>query len=159
MKYLSINDKEYKIAAYKKGTDVIESIEDSEHTSNSTSRIDVNQVLVPPIGGEELTTPAQSVIPSMLWLGTVLTSFVIWIVCIISLVLNIVRKNTGKAIFSGVAFIIPIIDIILATMGRSTETYFITIFAFLVQLLTLIILFIFCFSKNKNVVNQTNNVQ
>lgn len=159
MEYLSVNNKEYKIAAYLKGTDVIESIEDSEHTSNSTSRIDLNQVLVPPIEGEDLKTPAQSVIPSMLWLGTILTSFVIWIVCIISLVLNIIRKNTGKAIFSGIAFIIPIIDIILATMGRATETSLVTIFAFLIQMIVLIIVFIFCFSKNKNVTNQSNKQQ
>lgn len=141
---------EVKMAARNSTEDIISGLE---------TKADVNQVLVPPIEGEDLKTPAQSVIPSMLWFGTVLTSFVIWTICIVSLVLNIVRKNTGKAVFSGIAFVIPIIDIILATMGRAAEAVFITIFAFFVQLVTLIVLFIFCFSKNKNVTNNKNNVQ
>ena len=51
----------------------------------------------------------QSKTTSFMWIGTIILSFFIWIICIISLILNCVRKNVGKAIFSGIGIAVPII--------------------------------------------------
>lgn len=153
MKNESINEIEFKIAAYKKGTDVIDSIENSSYVSNSTSRKDASQVLVPPTDGVDITTPARAIAPSMLGLGTMILTTFIWIVCTVSLILNITRKNTGKAIFSGIAYIIPIVNIALVTIGSAFEILPLLVIALIFQIITLIIVFIFCFSKNKNITN------
>lgn len=101
-------------------------------------------------------------VASISWLCTTIMAYIIITTAIVSLTLNIVRKNAGKAIFSGVSFIIPIIAMIIASFGRTlhglnadeiyefTPYLIIPIMAFIVDIVVEIILFIFCFSKNKN---------
>ena len=101
---------------------------------------------------------------NLAWGCTILTSFVVWIVCIVSLILNITKKNTGKAIVSGIGIIVPIATIFLTTIGRallSTDDeinfgIIPLICGVVLQIIFIIIPFIFCFSKNKNV--NINNV-
>lgn len=101
----------------------------------------------------------QSTTTNFLWIGTILISFVIWIICIISLILNCVRKSAGKAIFSGIGLIVPLISIFLSTLGKGLVDInddgtgigmFLSIFALVIEVVVGIITFIFCFSKSKN---------
>ena len=105
------------------------------------------------------------------WGCTILSSFIVWIVCIVSLILNIIKKNTGKAIVSGIGLVIPIATIFFVTLGRALlsiddEINFgivPIVFGVILQIIFIIMPFIFCFSKNKNVsqkVNENNeNIQ
>lgn len=84
-------------------------------------------------------------------------NLVIWIICIISLILNCVRKNIGKAVFSGVGLIAPPISILIYSLAKTmydiTENGMsICIFAlaFMLEVVVGILAFIFCFSKNKS---------
>lgn len=131
----------------------------STYNNTSSTKTTTNQKLENLAIDAEGTQPARSVLPAMLGVGTVLLATFIWIVCTVSLVLNIIRKNVGKAVFSGVAYIIPLIDIGLVTIGSAFEIVPLMLVAFIIQIITFIIVFIFCFSKNKNAVNQQNNVQ
>lgn len=101
----------------------------------------------------------QSTTTNFLWIGTILISFVIWIICIISLILNCVRKSAGKAVFSGIGLIVPLISIFLSTLGKGLVDInddgtgigmFLSIFALVIEVVVGIITFIFCFSRNKN---------
>lgn len=104
---------------------------------------------------------------NLAWGCTILTSFVVWLVCIVSLILNITKKNTGKAIVSGIGIIVPIATIFLTTLGRfllSTDEeinfgIIPLICGVVLQIIFIIIPFIFCFSKNKNVNVNNVNVQ
>lgn len=98
-------------------------------------------------------------VTNFIWTGTIVFSFVVWITCIVSLILNIVRKNVGKAVFSGVGLILPLVSIFIATMGRTIQEInegensigmFLAIFALIMQVVVEILAFIFCFSKKKN---------
>ena len=99
----------------------------------------------------------QSKTTSFMWIGTIILSFFIWIICIISLILNCVRKNVGKAIFSGIGIAVPIISMIISTIGRTlvlveeeTELgMFLGILAIVLEIIVGIISFIFLFSKDK----------
>lgn len=99
----------------------------------------------------------QSKTTSFMWIGTIILSFFIWIICIISLILNCVRKNVGKAIFSGIGIAVPIISMIISTIGRTlvlveeeTEVgMFLCILAIVLEIIVGIISFIFLFSKDK----------
>ena len=99
----------------------------------------------------------QSKTTSFMWIGTIILSFFIWIICIISLILNCVRKNVGKAIFSGIGIAVPIISMIISTIGRTVvlveeETelgMFLGILAIVLEIIVGIISFIFLFSKDK----------
>ena len=99
----------------------------------------------------------QSKTTSFMWIGTIILSFFIWIICIISLILNCVRKNVGKAIFSGMGIAVPIISMIISTIGRTlvlveeeTELgMFLGILAIVLEIIVGIISFIFLFSKDK----------
>ena len=99
----------------------------------------------------------QSTITNFMWMGTILLSFIIWIICVISLILNCVRKNVGKAIFSGIGIAVPIISMIISTIGRTlvlveeeTELgMFLGILAIVLEIIVGIISFIFLFSKDK----------
>lgn len=99
----------------------------------------------------------QSKTTSFMWIGTIILSFFIWIICIISLILNCVRKNVGKAIFSGIGIAVPIISMIISTIGRTlvlveeeTELgMFLGISAIVLEIIVGIISFIFLFSKDK----------
>ena len=99
----------------------------------------------------------QSKTTSFMWIGTILLSFIIWAICIISLILNCVRKNVGKAIFSGIGIAVPIVSMIISTMGNSLvqieeETglgMFLCILAIVLEFVVGIISFIFLFSKDK----------
>ncbi len=99
----------------------------------------------------------QSKTTSFMWIGTIVLSFLIWIICIISLILNCVRKNVGKAIFSGIGIAVPIISMIISTIGRTlvlveeeTELgMFLCILAMVLEIVVGIISFIFLFSKDK----------
>jgi len=101
---------------------------------------------------------------NLAWGCTILTSFVVWTVCIVSLILNIMRKNTGKAIVSGIGIMVPMASIFLTTLGRfllSPDDEIIfgiipLICGVVLQIIFIIMPFIFCFSKNKNV--NANNV-
>ena len=98
----------------------------------------------------------QSKTTSFMWIGTIILSFFIWIICIISLILNCVRKNVGKAIFSGIGIAVPIISMIISTIGRTlvlveeeTELgMFLGILAIVLEIIVGIISFIFLFSKD-----------
>jgi hypothetical protein len=71
--------------------------------------------------------------------------------------LNCVRKNVGKAIFSGIGIAVPIISMIISTIGRTlvlveeeTELgMFLGILAIVLEIIVGIISFIFLFSKDK----------
>ena len=99
----------------------------------------------------------QSKTTSFMWIGTIVLSFLIWIICIISLILNCVRKNVGKAIFSGIGIAVPIISMIISTMGNSLVQIeeeiglgmFLCILAMILEIVVGIISFIFLFSKDK----------
>ena len=60
----------------------------------------------------------QSVSTNLMWTGTILLSIIVWVICIISLILNCVRKNVGKAVFSGIGIAVPIVSMIISTIGR-----------------------------------------
>lgn len=95
---------------------------------------------------------------NFMWMGTILLSFVIWIICTVSLILNCVRKNVGKAIFSGIGLIVPLLSIFISTLGRVFVQgeelvgigMFLVILAIIIEIVVGIMAFIFCFSKNKN---------
>lgn len=95
---------------------------------------------------------------NLMWIGTILLSFVIWIICTVSLILNCVRKNVGKAIFSGIGLIVPLLSIFISTLGRVFVQgeelvgigMFLVILAIIIEIVVGIMAFIFCFSKNKN---------
>ena len=99
----------------------------------------------------------QSKTTSFMWIGTILLSIIIWVICIISLILNCVRKNVGKAVFSGIGIAIPIVSMIISTIGRTlvldeeeTELgMFLCILAIVLEIVVGIISFIFLFSKDK----------
>lgn len=99
----------------------------------------------------------QSKTTSFMWIGTILLSFIIWAICIISLILNCVRKNVGKAIFSGIGIVVPIVSMIISTIGHSLvqveeETglgMFLCIIALVLEIVVGIMSFIFLFSKDK----------
>ena len=90
--------------------------------------------------------------------------FVVWVDCIVSLILNIMKKNKGKAIVSGIGIIVPIVTIFLTTLGRfllSTDDemnfgIIPLVCGVVLQIIFIIIPFIFCFSKNKNVNKNVN---
>ena len=73
------------------------------------------------------------------------------------MILNCVRKNVGKAIFSGIGIAVPIISMIISTIGRTlvlveeeTELgMFLGILAIVLEIIVGIISFIFLFSKDK----------
>ena len=95
----------------------------------------------------------QSKTTSFMWIGTIILSFFIWIICIISLILNCVRKNVGKAIFSGIGIAVPIISMIISTIGRTLvlveEETELGMLAIVLEIIVGIISFIFLFSKDK----------
>ena len=97
----------------------------------------------------------QSKTTSFMWIGTILLSFIIWAICIISLILNCVRKNVGKAIFSGIGIAVPIVSMIISTIGHtlvlieSETAMFLCILAMVLEIVVGIISFIFLFSKDK----------
>lgn len=92
-----------------------------------------------------------------IWSFTMYISYLVWIVCIISLVLNCTRRNIGKAIFAGVGLVVPIVSIIISTLGKGLSfrgeytKEILLILALVMQIVTLIIAFIFCFSKNRKI--------
>lgn len=106
--------------------------------------------------------PAVMPVINAVWFGTIMTAFIVWIVCIISLILNVTRRNNGKAIFSGIGILAPIICIFMATLGRVLALTELRTVAGLVmvgtaaiiQVIFIIVPFIFCFSKNKNKENK-----
>lgn len=97
-------------------------------------------------------------IVNYMWGGTILISFLVWTTCIVSLILNCVKKNVGKAVFAGVSLVVPIIAIVISTLGRSMYqledegigAVLVTI-ALILQIVVEILAFIFCFSKKKGV--------
>ncbi len=133
-------------------------------------KTDVNNIIVSSdsIGyiDDDYSIGATSALVNWSWVGIILLSFVVWLVCIISLILNIVKKNPGKAIFSGIGLIAPIVAIILASVGRSMimldDELNIGIIPLIIgailQVVFIIVPFIFCFSKNRNNVNQPQNM-
>lgn len=82
-------------------------------------------------------------------------SLFIWITCIVSLILNCVRKNIGKAIFSGVGLIVPLISTFIYSLGKTMyaineDGMSVCIFALalILEVVVEILALIFCFSKN-----------
>ena len=90
-----------------------------------------------------------------MWMGTILLSIIIGVICIISLILNCVRKNDGKATFSGIGIAVPIISMLISTFGRALVLtgaeigMFLCILAIALEIVVGIISFIFLFSKDK----------
>lgn len=83
-------------------------------------------------------------------------SLVIWITCIISLILNCVRKNIGKAVFSGVGLIVPLISIFIYSLAKTMyainengTSICIFALAFILEVVVEILALLFCFSKKK----------
>ena len=140
----------------------------STRNTSSSSKTSVDDIIAPINTTEETLTVedgdtwhhgGQSATTSVMWIGTVLISFVIWITCVISLILNCVRKNVGKAVFSGIGLVIPILSIFISTIGKTFVELedgmegigmFLAILAIVIEVVVEIIAFIFCFSKNKN---------
>ena len=94
------------------------------------------------------------------WTGTILIAFLVSIICIFSLILNCVRKNAGKAIFSGISIGVPIISIVISSVSRvfiqnggvgiaASINTLLCIFAIMLEIIVGIISFVFCFSKDK----------
>jgi magnesium-transporting ATPase (P-type) len=86
-----------------------------------------------------------------------LLSLVIWITCIISLILNCVRKNIGKAVFSGIGLIVPLISIFIYSLSKTMYAInengmSICIFslALILEVVVEILALVFCFSKNRS---------
>lgn len=84
-------------------------------------------------------------------------SLVIWITCIVSLILNCVRKNIGKAIFSGVGLIVPLISTVIYsieklmyTINEDGMSVCIFALALILEVVVEILALVFCFSKNKS---------
>lgn len=84
-------------------------------------------------------------------------SLVIWITCIISLILNCVRKNIGKAVLSGVGLIVPLISIFIYSLAKTMYainengmSIFIFALALMLEVMVEILALVFCFSKNKS---------
>ena len=145
MEYKSINNMEFKIAAKKQSAeDIVSKVESVEETA---------------VPVKSMNDVANNALCNWMWAGTILLSFIVWIVCIISLILNIVRKNVGKAVFSGVGLVLPILAIFIATLGRVISSTIVIGIAILIQIITIILSFIFCFSKNKKAVTQQNYAQ
>lgn len=149
---VTINNDGYVNIAKKDVTSVISPVEES-----NSNRIRETK---PIIGGvdDECTEMAETWYSAnnFMWLGTILISFVIWITCIVSLVLNCTRKNVGKAVFSGIGLIVPFIAIIISSVGRTIYEIeesgmgtLLVILALVLQLVVEIMAFIFCFSKKK----------
>lgn len=160
MEYISVNNKEFKIAKTSTNN-IVTSIDTVENNTESTRTL-----LSLKTTEEELNEEAQQYRGiNMMWASTVMLSFVVWIVCIVSLVLNVLRKNVGKAVFSGVGILIPLLVIFMSTVGRILSVSgmalgsVICYIALLVEIITLILSFIFCFSKDKKVENQQNKAQ
>lgn len=90
----------------------------------------------------------------------------VWIICIIAIILNFLRKNIGKAIFSIIGFIIPFISLIITsleklsyTANRNAMSVVIFAIAVIVEIAFGILSFIFCFSKSsiKNKYENSNS--
>lgn len=149
-------------------------IDNSEITMN-----EVNQVIVakknlsvdefPPVSNISddicVRDNYNSTLINLMCSGTIMLTFVVWLVCVISLILNIVKKNVGKAIFSGIGFIVSIISVFVSTFGRTLYEIeesgiglAIVIFAVVLELVFLIMSFVFCFSKNKNKQQNSQNI-
>lgn len=84
----------------------------------------------------------------------IITVLITLITSIISLTLNCIRKNVGKAIFSGIAIVIPSIAYIiflcasaLYAMNEGVINIVIFFMAFLLEIIVEILAIIFCFSK------------
>lgn len=84
-------------------------------------------------------------------------TYVIGITCLVSLILNCIRRNIGKAIFSGVGMIIPTITYVVISYGKlmyttneSVISLVICMSAVIVDIILEILALIFCFAKNKN---------
>lgn len=86
----------------------------------------------------------------------IIFAIVIIMTCIISLILNSIRKNIGKAIFSGVGIVVTIIahitlnfESVLYTMNGKifNSIIFFVIFGF--EILIELISLVFCFSKKR----------
>lgn len=81
----------------------------------------------------------------------------VWIICIIAIILNFLRKNIGKAVFSIIGFIIPFISLIITSLEKlsytaNRNTISVVIFAIMVivEIVFGIMSFIFCFSKSNS---------
>lgn len=127
----------------------------SPANKSDSNRVGVNTVPIINAIDEQPATTIWNGINSFMWVGTILISFVIWITCIVSLVLNCTRKNVGKAVFSGIGLIVPFITITISSIGRSIFEMeesgigiVLVILALIVQLVVGIMAFIFCFSKS-----------
>lgn len=84
-------------------------------------------------------------------------TYIIGITCLLSLILNCIRRNIGKAIFSGVGLIIPIITYVaisygklMFTINRSVISLVMCMSAVIVNIIIEILALTFCFAKNKN---------
>ncbi|MBP3708636.1 MAG: hypothetical protein J6J36_08605 [Clostridia bacterium] len=137
---VSMNEESKAIIAKKDIEDIISNVNTSDEYDMDYKTYDEDYTLV-----------------NWMWGGTIILAFVVWIVCLISLIMNIVKKNVGKAIFSGIGLIVPIISIFVSTMGRTMFqleengiSLAIVIFALLLELVFTILSFVFCFSKDKN---------
>ena len=82
-------------------------------------------------------------------------TYLIIITCIVSLILNCIRKNVGKIIFSVIGFIIPIITYAIMGLGKLMFLYnesmgalIIFISAIIVNIILEILAIIFCIQKN-----------
>ncbi len=127
--------------------DVISTVEGSSGRKNTECK---------PIIDAVEKTDSTITINNFMWGGTILISFIVWITCIVSLILNCTRKNVGKAVFAGIGLIVPIVAIAISTIGKSIYEIeeneigtILVILALIIQLVVEIVAFAFCFSKKK----------
>ena len=127
-------------------------------TSSENNRTKVDDTVRTPITrdphyNDDYIEQTQTI--NFMWMGTILLSIIIGVICIISLILNCVRKNDGKATFSGIGIAVPIISMLISTFGRALVLtgaeigMFLCILAIALEIVVGIISFIFLFSKDK----------
>jgi len=133
-------------------------------------KADINSVITQPevestiVEGESVENDMEVYLANCIWVINMFTSFLVWAVCIVALILNITKKNVGKAIFAGIGLIMPIITTILISAGRMviqveeklSAGIIIVVIGAIIQAAFIIVPFIFWFSKDKRKINNDN---
>ncbi len=104
----------------------------------------------------ETESDVDSEIIDIAWYSSIVLTFVLWFVCFIALVSNLVKNNKGKAGFSFLGILIPFGGMALAYFGKNMLEdanpvgWALIGVAIAIELIFSIISFAFWFSKRKN---------
>lgn len=134
-----------------------EEIENTRGTANlieiKEKELSVKDAYKEKYGSEESGTIAYWIheINLYIWIFSALLG----VTCLISLILNCIKKNIGKAILSGVGLVVPIISIVFSNIGQVMYTiqenkigFGLAIFAVVLEVIFEILALVFCFSKS-----------